>query len=324
MFKIFISSKVKGKVNEILLPHCEVIINPYDGAIKNEEIKPLISDVHGVIWVFGKMNKELIDSAPLLKVICCYGVGYNRVDVNYATSKGIVVLNLPEVVTESTAELTWALLLSVTRRIPEADRFVRRQEKFRSSLELLVGKQLFGKRLGIIGMGRIGATVAKKAIAFNMETVYYDILRNYEVEKINGIRYMNLEELISTSDIISIHLSLTPETFHFIDEDEFDRMKPDAIIINASRGPIVNEAALINALLNKKISGAGLDVYENEPCVPKVLRTMDNVVLTPHIGTATFETHYAMTELACKSILAVLQGKKPYNVVNPLVYSQKS
>ncbi len=319
--KIFFSHRVQGDIDDLLLPDCEIIMNPYERTLMPDEVKPLLGDVDGVLWASGKMDRAIMDAAPKLKVICCYGIGSDHIDVAHATERGIVVANLPDHVTESTAELTWALLLAAARRITEADRFVRQQEKYEWSLRLLVGTHLCGKQLGIIGMGRIGRAVARRAHAFDMSVAYYTRTPKPDVEQSLAARSMDLQTLMATSDVISVHVPLTPETRHLISEKEIELMKPGAILINTARGPIVDQAALIKALSQNKIRAAGLDVYEQEPIVPQTLRDMDQVVLAPHIGSATDESRSAMTRAALENILLVLQGKRPDSVVNPEVYT---
>jgi glyoxylate reductase len=319
--KIFFSHRVQGDIEDLLLPGCDIVMNPYERTLTPDEVKPMLGDVDGILWASGKMDRSIMDAAPKLKVICCYGAGSDHIDVAHATSRGIVVANLPDHVTESTAELTWALLLAAARRITEADRFVRQQEKFEWSLQLMVGTHLCGKQLGIIGMGRIGQAVARRAQAFAMSVAYYSRTPKPDVEQSLAARQMDLETLLATSDVISVHVPLAPETRHLISEKELELMKPGAILINAARGPIVDQTALIKALSQNRIKAAGLDVYEQEPFVPQALREMDQVVLAPHIGSATNESRSDMTRAALENILLVLQGKRPASVVNPEVYA---
>lgn len=320
--KIFFSHKVQGDITDLLIPGCTVVVNPYERTLTPEEVKPMLADVDGVLWATGKMDRSIMDAAPKLKVICCYGAGSDHIDVAWATRKGIVVANLPDHVTESTAELTWALILAAARRITEADRYVRHQERYTSSLNLMIGTLLSGKQLGIIGMGRIGLSVARRAQAFDLSVAYYARRAKPEAEANLRAKRMDLETLLGTSDIVSVHVPLTPETHHLISAKELDLMKPDAILINASRGATIDQEALIRALAQKKIKAAGLDVFEQEPFVPLALREMEQVVLTPHIGSAAYESRCAMTRGAIENILHVLQGMRPENIVNPEVYAQ--
>ncbi|MCX7716173.1 MAG: D-glycerate dehydrogenase, partial [Endomicrobia bacterium] len=263
-----------------------------------------------------------MDKAKNLKIIANYAVGFNNIDVKEATSRKIPVTNTPGVLTETTADLAFALLMSVARRIVESDRFLR-EGKFKGWAPMLfLGNDIYGKTIGIIGFGRIGQAVAKRALGFDMKVLYYDTNRvKPEIEKKYSAIYKSLSELLKESDFISIHVPLTQETYHLISDKEFDLMKPTSYLINTSRGPVVDEKALVRALKNKKIAGAALDVFENEPEVEAELIDMPNTVLVPHIGSATIETRTKMALMAAENIIAVLvENKIPPNIVNPEIY----
>ena len=273
---------------------------------KNEEIHaliPLLTDT---------VSREFIDSFPNLKIISNVGVGYNNIDYEYALSKGIVVTNTPGVLTESTADLTFALILGVSRRILEADSFLR-EGKFKGwDLTLFLGLELNQATLGIIGMGRIGQAVAKRAKSFGMKIIYHNRKRvGEDIEMELSAKYVAFDELISTSDIISIHCPLTKETHHLIDRNEFLKMKDGVIIINTARGPVINERELVNFLKDGKVRGAGLDVFEREPEVERDLLNMENVILLPHIGSATFYTRKRIVELAINNVIEFFKRGKP-------------
>ncbi len=273
---------------------------------KREEIDaliPLLSD---------RVDKNLIDSFPNLKIIANVGVGYNNIDYEYAYSKGIIVTNTPGVLTESTADLTFALILAVSRRILEADRFLR-DGKFKGwDLTLFLGKELNQSILGIIGMGRIGQAVAKRAKGFGMKILYHNRNRvSEDIERELSAKYVSFEELISRSDIISLHCPLTQETFHLIDKEEFQMMKDGVIIINTARGPVINEKELVNFLKSGKVMGSGLDVFEREPEVEEELLHMKNVVLLPHIGSATYYTRTKIVSLAVNNVIEYFKRGKP-------------
>jgi glyoxylate reductase len=243
-------------------------------------------------------------------------VGFNNIDISYAREKGIMVTNTPGVLTDATADLTWALILAVARCIPQAEVFTRAKKYKGWALDLFLGKELTGKRLGIIGMGRIGKAVALKAHAFNMEVVYSDPHRlSLKEENRYRATRLALDELLRTSDIVSLHTTLTPDTFHLMSKENIKKMKSSAILINVSRGPVVDESALADALQKRKIWGAGLDVYENEPAIHPKLFEQDNVVLLPHIGSATRETRLKMAKTAAMNLVQGLQGKRPDNLV---------
>jgi glyoxylate reductase len=319
---IYLSHIFPGDPAAVFPPDWQIRTNPYGRAPTPDEARALLADIDGAVCASHRMDAAIIDAAPRLKVICCYGAGSDHIDIAHATRRGIVVANLPDEVTASTAELTWSLILSAARRIAEADRLVRRQARFTPSVTLMLGTHLAGKCLGVIGLGRIGAAVARKAAAFDMSVIYHDSRRNLAAETASGAVFAPFDAVLANADVLTIHVPLLPETRHLIDEAALDRMKPGAILINASRGPVVDEPALIRALSQGKIRAAGLDVYENEPEVPAALREMDQVVLTPHIGTSTLESRCSMTAAACRSILAVLSGQRPGHIVNPQVYAQ--
>jgi lactate dehydrogenase-like 2-hydroxyacid dehydrogenase len=259
------------------------------------------------------VNKELIDHAPKLRLIANYAVGYNNIDVAYALQKGLTVANTPDPVTDPTANLALGLMIDTARRITECDRKLRtlRHDMKVGVLENL-GTNISGKQLGIIGMGRIGKALAKRARAMNMSVVYHNRHQLYiEDETKLGVTFVSKEELLKTSDFVSINAPLTPDTFHILGEAEFKLMKPSAILINTSRGPLVDEKALVAALQNKTIQGAGLDVFENGDYPMDELLEMDNVVLTPHIGTQTLETRIIMARTVCDNVIGFLEGDRP-------------
>jgi len=263
-----------------------------------------------------KIDAEVFESLPKLKVIANYAVGYNNIDIDEARKRGIRVTNTPEVLTDATADLTLSLMLAVSRRIVEADRFVREHRFVGWKPDLFTGPSLSGKTLGIIGLGRIGKAVAERAKAFGMNIVYCNRkpLLPSEEEKFN-VRYLSLEELLRSSDFISLHVPLTRETYHLLNEKRLSMIKTGAVLINTARGPIVNEAALIESLRSGRLAAAGLDVYEEEPEVPQELIDLGNVVLLPHIGSATKEARTEMAIMVGRNVAAVLEGKEPPNPV---------
>ena len=262
------------------------------------------------------IDAEVIESNPRLKVIANYAVGTNNIDLKTASSREIVVTNTPGVLTDATADLAWSLILSLARRVLEGDRLVRTGRWMGWNPTQLLGMDLTGKTLGIIGMGRIGQAVARRAVGFGMRLIYHNRRRlPGHFEKKFNASYRPLSRLLTTADIISLHVPLTPETRHLIDRRVLDRMKRTAFLINTARGPIVDEKALVNALKHGKIAGAGLDVFEEEPTVQKSLLTLPNVVLLPHLGSATIETRTKMGFMVIENIQAVLNGKLAPNAV---------
>ena len=276
-----------------------------------DQLKARISDKEGVVCLLtDAMTAEVMDAAPRLKVIANVAVGYNNIDVPAAHARGIVVSNTPEVLTEATADLTWALIMDITRRVSEGDRMIRRGAWKGWALDFMLGNELTGKTLGIIGYGRIGQAVAARAVPFGLRVIHAD------VQAVPGSGAIPVDRLLATSDIVSIHCPLTPETRHMINQAALARMKRSAYLINTSRGPVVDEAALVWALKNGIISGAALDVYEEEPSVNPGLLTLENVVLAPHLGSATTETRTAMADLAVRNAIAVLTGQSPLTPVS--------
>jgi glyoxylate reductase len=261
-----------------------------------------------------KIDAEVMDIAgPQLKLIANYAVGFDNIDLKAAQERNIVVTNTPGVLTEAVAEHTFALLLAVARRVVEADKFSRANKYKQWEPELLLGTQLKGKTIGIVGLGRIGVDVATIARGFGMTPIYYDEIRNKELEKKFDIEFHQFESVLKQADVISLHVPLLPTTKHLIDEDELNKMKSGAILINTARGAVIHEAALIKALQHKQIAGAGLDVFEWEPKISKQLEQLDNVVLTPHIGSATREARDLMSQIVADNVIAVFEKGKPLN-----------
>lgn len=291
-------------------------INPYNRALTHQELIEGVKDAEALICLLtDNIDKEVISAAPKLKVISSYAVGYNNIEVEYATQLGIAVCNTPGVLTETTADLTWALILATCRRISESERFLRKGNFKGWEPMLMLGLDVYGKTLGIIGMGRIGQAVAKRATGFAMRIIYYN-----DVPVSNTLPFetteTDLQTLLKEADIITLHLPLTKETFHLIGKEEFALMKENAVLINTSRGAVIDEKELIKALSEKRIFSAGLDVYENEPDIPQELLALENVVLLPHIGSASIETRTKMALLAAENAIAVMEGKEPPAKVN--------
>lgn len=315
--KVLVTRKILQEAEEYLKKHTEIEIGAEDRKITKEEIKEKIKDKVGLLsLLIDEIDKEVIDSASSLKIIANCAVGYDNIDINYAKKKGILVTNTPGVLTETTADFAWALIFAVARKIPQAEKFTR-AKKFKGwELDLFLGKEITGKRLGIVGMGRIGKAVALRAQAFRMEIFYTDPHRlSLEDEKKYRASCLPLDELLATSDIITIHASFNLQTHHLISKEKIKLMKREAILINAARGPIVDEKALAEALEEGQIWGAGLDVYEKEPEIYEKLFSLDNVILLPHVGSATYETRLKMATMAARNLVQGLRGEKPDNLV---------
>jgi glyoxylate reductase len=299
-----VTRRLPSKVIARLQERCDVDLNERD-ELPPEELRARVRDKQGLVCVLSdRIDAAVIDSAPDLRVISDIAVGYDNIDVAYAKARGIVVTNTPDVLTEAVAELTWGLILAVTRRIAEGDRLVRAGRWKGFALDFMLGTELRGKQLGILGMGRIGRAVAVRAPAFGMPVAYH----RGDAEGLDA-RCVSFDELLVTSDVISIHTPLKVDTRHLIDQRALVRMKRTAILVNTSRGPVVDEAALAWALRERLLAGVALDVYEREPAVHSDLLGFDNVVLAPHLGSATRETRTAMADLAVGNVLAVLDGK---------------
>lgn len=292
----------------------------YDGPtpLTTDILRERLQGKQGLVCVLSDpISKEVLDAATDLKVVANIAVGYDNIDVAAARARGIVVTNTPDVLTEATAELTWALILAVTRRIGEGERLVRRGAWKGWALDFMLGMELRGKQLGIIGRGRIGRAVAARAHVFGMTPVFWkgSGSRGSQTDPTLPGPELSLDELLIGSDVVSIHTPLRPETHHLIDKKAFARMKRSAYLVNVARGPVVDEEALAWALKEHLISGAALDVYEKEPEVFAALLDLENVVLAPHLGSATRETRTAMAELAVNNALAVLYGRAPLTPV---------
>jgi glyoxylate reductase len=281
----------------------------------------LLEAARGIDGVFStlteKIDAEFMNAAgDNLKVVANMAVGYDNVDLQAANERGVVVTNTPDVLDETTADTAFMLLLAAARRLGEGERIVRAGRWEAWGPKMLLGPDIWGKKLGILGFGRIGRAVARRARGFDMEILYAGRSRKEEAEKEFEARYLELDDLLQECDFLSIHTPLTEETTHLIDAEELERMKPEAVLVNTSRGPVVNEAALAEALAEKRIFAAGLDVYEKEPEVHPKLLDLENVVLAPHIGSASFETRDKMAAMAGDDLRAVLRGEQPKNPVN--------
>ena len=300
------------------LPEYDIEINASDSPIERSVLLEKIKNVEGILSTLRhKFDEEILSNAQKLKVISNYAVGYNNIDIEYARKKGIIVTNTPDVLTNATANTTIALMLNITRRFVESDKFLRDGKWKGWKPDFMLGVDLEGKTLGIIGMGRIGIAVAKIARSFGMDIIYFSRTRKKSIESEINARFVEFNELLSSSDIISLHVPLTPETTNLITLNELKIMKKTAYLINTARGSVINEDDLIHALEKNMIAGAGLDVYVKEPIdINNKLINLDNVVLFPHVGSATIETRKKMAEIAINNLILVLKGKEPlYKVV---------
>ncbi len=323
--KVFVTRRIDDEALKLLEEHARVEVHPGNQPPERDELIEKVKNSHGLVTMLtDPIDAEIISRGENLVVISNVAVGYDNIDVEAATKRGIYVTNTPGVLDDATADLAFALLLAVSRRIPEADTYVRSGLWRGWEPRLFLGSDLKGKTLGIIGLGRIGTEVARRAKCFKMNVVYYQRRRDPEKEASIGVRYVSLEELLSTSDYVSLHVPLTSETRGMIGRKELSRMKRTAYLINTSRGPVVDEEALYEALSEGRIRGAALDVFSEEPVSPdNPLLKLKNVVLTPHIGSATTETRTRMALLAAENVVKALKGEIPPCLVNPQVLEHR-
>jgi glyoxylate reductase len=310
------------RLQEAIRPNGVLDINPEPDRIwtKQELIDRLREGNYNALYCLltNPIDAEVMDAAPGLTIIANMAVGYNNIDVDEATRRGIFVTNTPGVLTDTTADFAWALIMAAARRVAEGDRFTRAERFHGWGPLMLVGQDVHGKTLGIVGFGRIGKAVAKRASGFDMQILYYDRYpADAETEKSLRASLCEMDELLENSDYVTIHTDYNPETHHLIGAPEFALMKRTAYLINTSRGACVDEAALVEALKSGQIAGAALDVYEREPEIHPGLFDLQNVVLAPHIASASLETRTAMAMTAVENVIAALRGERPPNTVNP-------
>jgi len=320
--RVYVCRPLLGRGMALLQEHCEVRVWP-DPEVPppREVLEREVQEADGLVTlVTERVDAALLEAAPRLRVVSNVAVGYDNVDVPAATRRGVVVTNTPDVLTETTADLAWALLLAAARRVAEADRFTRGGRWRSWGLELMLGQDVYGRTLGVVGLGRIGRAVARRAVGFGMRVLYTSRRRHEDAERELGVQWRELDELLAEADFVTLHTPLTPETRHLIHRARLRRMKPTAVLVNTCRGAVVDEAALAEALREGWIWAAGLDVFEREPLPPdSPLLSLENVVLAPHIGSASFATRARMSEMAAENCVAVLTGRRPPNPVNPEV-----
>ncbi len=319
--KVYVTRKIPKVGIQKLREKFEVEVSQKSRNLTKEE---LIDNVKGkdalLCLLTDTIDEEVIEAGGDLKVISNYAVGYDNIDVDVATEKGIAVTNTPGVLTEATAEIAWSLMMAVARNVVEGDEFVRKDNFEGWDPTLMLGHELHGKTLGIVGMGNIGSKVAEISQGFDMDVIYYNRSPNEEMEEKIGAEYVELEELLSRSDFVSLHVPLTEQTKGMIGKEELEKMDEEAYLINTARGEVVDEDALVETLKEGGIAGAGIDVYADEPegANPDYY-DLDNVVLTPHLGSGTYKAREAMSEMAADNLTAALEDRKPDNIVNPEV-----
>lgn len=318
---VYVTRMIPNETIEELRKLHDVEVNQLDRALTREELLKAVKGRDAIITLLtDAVDGEVLDAAgPQCKIVANYAVGFNNFDLKAATDRGVIMTNTPGVLDDATATHAWALLLATARRISESERYVRANKWEGWSPMAFIGQDVDGKTLGVAGLGRIGKKFARKAAAFDMPIIYTNEQRDLDFEKEFGARFVDKETLLKESDYLSLHLPLLPETKYYIGENELAKMKPSAILINAARGPLVDEKALVKALKNKVIFGAGLDVFENEPKLAEGLADLDNVVIVPHIASATTQTRLAMGRIAIDNVISVLAGGAPQTCINPQV-----
>jgi glyoxylate reductase len=314
MPRIAVARRLPDPALELLRTAGDVWVSPHDRPLERAELQRAVAGADAILTLLhDRVDGELLDAAgPQLRLVANVAVGYDNIDVDAARERGVVITNTPGVLTDATADLALGLILAVTRRLGEAERLVRSGQAWSWDMFFLLGSGLAGKTLGVIGLGAIGQATGRRAAAFGMEIVY----TGRRPVPGQTARYLELDELLRTADVVTIHCPLTSATHHLLDADRLARMRSDAYLINTARGPIVDEAALVQALRSGAIAGAGLDVFEHEPRVDPGLLELDNVVLSPHLGSATIETRTAMAALAAQNVAAVLRGEPPLTPVD--------
>ncbi len=319
--KVLISQKIFDEAVAVVKENFEVEENKTDTPLPtNVLIQKLQDKVGAIILLTDQIDDNVLSQCHDLKIICNVAVGYNNINIEACTRRRIMVTNTPGVLDDTTADFTWTLLLATARRVVEADQYLRSLKWKRWGLMDFLGYDIHHKVLGICGLGRIGQRVARRAKGFDMKILYTDVSQiPLSIEEDLGACFVDKKTLLAESDFVTLHVPLFPETTHYISTAEFSLMKPTSILINASRGPVVDEKALVQALKERIIAGAGLDVYEKEPEVEPDLIQMKNVVLAPHIASASYETRLRMATMAAKNLVAGLKGKRPPNLVNPEV-----
>jgi glyoxylate reductase len=317
--RVYVTRLIPESALRLLAKQCVVEVNPHDRPLTREELLLHVHNRDAVLCMLtDKIDAEVLDAAgPQVKIFANYAVGFDNIDIPAASARGVLVSNTPDVLTDATADMAWALLCAVARRVAEGDRFTRAGKFTAWRPLMMLGLEITGKTIGIIGAGRIGQAFAHRARGFKPKLLYTANSPKPEFEAQTGATFADREALMREADFVSLHLPLNPATRHYIGERELNLMKETAILINTSRGPVVDEKALVKALREKRIWGAGLDVFEREPDLEPGLIELENVVITPHLGSATIETRGRMGNLAAENILAALAGLMPPTCLNP-------
>jgi glyoxylate reductase len=322
---VLVTRRLPPRPMEAVRERCDVDLWEGEGAMPREELLRRVAGKAGAITLLtDRVDDEFLDAAgPQLLIVANYAVGFDNIDVPACTGRAVLASNTPEVLTETTADTAWALMMAAARRVTEGDRFLRSRQPWIWGPEMMLGQDVHGKVLGIVGFGRIGQAVARRGAGFGMRVVYFDVMRPpQEVEREHGAEFREFDQLLAEADFISVHVALTPETRHLFGPERFRTMKDTAVLVNTSRGPVIDEAALAEALAAGELFAAGLDVFENEPEVHPNLLELDNAVVIPHLGSATVETRDAMGFLAVENLVNALEGERPPTLINPEVWDR--
>jgi glyoxylate reductase len=324
---VLVTRRLPRVAMDAITSRCDADVWEEEGAIPRDELLRRVAGKAGAVTLLTeKVDAEFLEAAgPDLMIVANYAVGFDNIDVEACTRRGVLATNTPEVLTDTTADTAWALLMAAGRRVAEGDRFLRSRQPWIWGPEMMLGQDVHHKVLGIVGFGRIGQAVARRARGFGMRVVYYDTYRPPAgVERELGAEFREFDDLLAEADFISIHVALTPETRHLFGAEQFRKMKPTAVIVNTSRGPVIDESALVEALKAGDIFAAGLDVFENEPEVHPELLQRDSAVVIPHLGSATVDTRDAMGLLAAENLITALEGRRPPTLLNPDAWEQRA
>jgi glyoxylate reductase len=324
---VLVTRRLPDVAMAAIAERCEVTLHDGEFAMPRDELLEAVNGKRGAVTLLtDKVDDELLDAAGSdLTIVANYAVGFDNIDLDACTRHGVMASNTPGVLTETTADTAWSLLMAAARRVPEGDRFLRSKTPWVWGPLMMLGQDVYGKTLGIVGFGRIGQALARRAQGFGMRIVFHDAYPPPQevVDEFGAERAADLDDLLAGADFVSLHVNLTEETRHLIDANALAKMKPTAVLVNTSRGPVIDEAALADALENGEIFAAGLDVFEREPEVHERLLELDNAVVIPHLGSATVETRDAMGMLAAQNLISALEGRRPPTLLNPDVWDQR-
>jgi glyoxylate reductase len=323
---VLVTRRLPQPAMDAITERCDTTLWEGDDAMPRDQLlRDVAGKVGAVTLLTDKVDDEFLDAAgDQLVIVANFAVGFDNIDLEACTRRGVLATNTPDVLTETTADTAWALMMAAARRVAEGDRFLRSRTPWVWGPMMMLGQDVHHKTLGIVGFGRIGHALARRAKGFGMKVLYYDVYRpSPELEQELGAEYRDLDDLLKESDLVSLHVNLTPETRHLIDADRLKEMKPTAILVNTSRGPVIDEQALAEALRDGEIFAAGLDVFEKEPEVNELLLEQERAVVIPHLGSATVDTRIAMGLLAAENLIAALEGRRPPTLINPGAWERR-